>query len=77
MRIFDRFSEASEGLVKVFLDNLHRRKALILQAFMGVVKLVKLLFVFRVNIKIKIKKMNIGMKEPNHVISLLPSPEGL
>lgn len=77
MRIFDHFSEASEGLVKVFLDNLHRWKALILQAFMHGVKLVKLLFVFRVNIKIKIKKMNIGMKEPNHVISLLPSPEGL
>lgn len=77
MRILDHFSEASEGLVKVVLDNLHRWNALILQAFMRGVKLVKLLFVFRVNIKIKIKKMNIEMKEPNHVISLLPSPEGL
>jgi len=59
------------------LDNLHRWKSLYLQAFMRGVKLVKLLFVFRVNIKIKIKKMNIEMKESNHDISLLPSPEGL
>lgn len=75
MVIFGCFSETSEGMVKAVLNNLHRSNCLYLQAISSGVKLVKLFFVFIVNIKIKIKKMNIEMKDSNHNISLIPSPE--
>lgn len=74
---FDRFSEASEGKVKAVSVNLHRRISVYLKAITPEVKLVKLFFAFRVNIKIKINKLNIGMKDSNHEISLFPSPEAL
>ena len=54
LRLFASFGEASEGMVKQFFENLHRFKLLFLQAVKYGVKLVKLLFVFRVNKKIKI-----------------------
>lgn len=54
LRLFASFSETSEGMVKRFFENLHRFKWLFLQAVKCGVKLVKLLFVFRVNKKIKI-----------------------
>lgn len=54
LRLFASFSEASEGMVKQFFENLHRFKWLFLQAVKCGVKLVKLLFIFRVNKKIKI-----------------------